>query len=194
MIAVPKIFENSEGGTRSMDVFTRLLSDRIIMLTGAVDDDMAQVACAEMLFLDAQKQSPIYLYINSPGGSVTDGLAIYDVMMFVSSPVITVCVGQAASMGAILLATGNKRYSLPHGQIMIHQPSTGISGQCTDIQIYARQTQYYKEMLNEMLSSRTKKSVAEMAALTERDSYLTPEQALEIGLIDGIIRSRKEMR
>ena len=195
MLVVPQIFERNGKEARGMDLFARLMTDRVIMLGSGIDDDVSQVVCAQMLFLDAQdSKKPIYLYINSPGGNVTDGLAIYDTMEFIEAPVTTVCMGQAASMGAFLLAAGKRRYSLPHGQILIHQPSSGVAGQCTDIQIHAKQAQYYKDLLNEILSKRSKKSVKEMADLTERDTYLTPKQALELGLIDGILKHKADVR
>ncbi len=197
MLAVPNIFEtNKKGGEgRSMDMFSRLLMDRIILLGSGIDDDVSEVICAQLLFLDAQdNKKPIFLYINSPGGSVTDGLAIYDTMEFIEAPLTTVCMGQACSMGAFLLAAGKRRYSLPHGQILIHQPSAGVAGQCTDIQIHAKQAQYYKDLLNEILSKRSKKSASEIAELTERDTFLTPQQAMEIGLIDGILTHKADVR
>lgn len=194
MIAVPNISERSGGAMRSMDLFTRLMMDRIVMLASEINEDAAQIVCAQLLFLEAQDaKKPIYLYINSPGGSVTDGLAIYDTMEFINAPVTTVCMGQAASMGAFLLSAGKRRYSLPHGQILIHQPSSGVAGQCTDIQIHARQAQFYKDMLNEILAERSGQSVERMAEMTERDTYLTPQQALELGLIDGIIAHKSDI-
>ena len=195
MLVVPQIFERNGKEGRAMDLFARLMTDRVIMLGSGIDEDVSQVVCAQLLYLDAQdSQKPIYLYINSPGGSVTDGLAIYDTMEFIEAPVTTVCMGQACSMGAFLLAAGKRRYSLPHGQILIHQPSSGVAGQCTDIQIHARQAQYYKDLLNEILSKRSKKSVVEMTGLTERDTFLTPQQAMEIGLIDGILKNKADIR
>ena len=195
MLVVPQIFERNGKVRRGMDLFARLMTDRVIMLGSGIDDDVSQGVCAQLLFLDAQdSKKPIYLYINSPGGNVTDGLAIYDTMEFIEAPVTTVCMGQAASMGAFLLAAGKRRYSLPHGQILIHQPSSGVAGQCTDIQIHAKQAQYYKDLLNGILSKRSKKSVKEMADLTERDTYLTPKQALELGLIDGILKHKADVR
>ena len=195
MLAVPHIFENRGSENRSMDLFTRLMLDRVILLGSGIDDDVSEVICAQLLFLDAQdNRKPIYLYINSPGGSVTDGLAIYDTMEFIEAPVTTVCMGQAASMGAFLLAAGKRRYSLPHGQILIHQPSSGVAGQCTDIQIHARQTQYYKELLNKIIAEKCHKPVAKIAELTERDTFLSPQQAVELGLIDGILTHKSDVR
>ncbi len=195
MLAVPQIFERNGNEGRSMDLFTRLMTDRVIMLGSGIDDNVSQVVCAQMLFLDAQdSRKPIYLYINSPGGSVTDGLAIYDTMEFIEAPVTTVCMGQAASMGAFLLAAGKRRYSLPHGQILVHQPSSGVAGQCTDIQIHARQAQYYKDLLNGIIAEKCRKPMKTIAELTERDTFLTPQQALELGLIDGIIKRKADVR
>ena len=195
MLVVPQIFEMNGKEGRAMDLFARLMTDRVIMLCSGIDDDVSQVVCAQMLFLDAQdSKKPIYLYINSPGGNVTDGLAIYDTMEFIEAPVTTVCMGQAASMGAFLLAAGKRRYSLPHGQILIHQPSSGVAGQCTDIQIHAKQAQYYKDLLNGIIAEKCRKPVKTIAELTERDTFMTPQQAMELGLIDGILKHKADVR
>ena len=195
MLVVPQIFERNGKERRGMDLFARLMTDRVIMLGSGIDDDVSQVVCAQMLFLDAQdSKKPIYLYINSPGGNVTDGLAIYDTMEFIEAPVTTVCMGQAASMGAFLLAAGTRRYSLPHGHIMIHQPSSGVAGQCTDIQIHAKQAQYYKDLLNDIIAEKCRKPVSKIAELTERDTFMTPQQAMELGLIDGILKNTVDVR
>ncbi len=196
MLTIPQIAERFGGEMRSCDLFSRLLQDRIILMCDEVTDDMATVVSSEMLFLDAQNPNKeIYLYINSPGGSVTAGLAIYDTMQFVSAPVTTCCYGCAASMGAILLAAGapGHRFALPHTQIMIHQPSVGIRGMTTDIQIHARQAQYVKNLLAEILAAHSQRSVDEIVLSTERDTFLTAEEAVEMGLVDRVIASKKDI-
>ena len=170
------------------DIFSRLLDDRIIMLTGEVTEDMAQIAVAQLLYLDSLNHNEIKIYINSCGGSVYDGLAIYDTMQAIQSPVTTICTGLAASMGAFLLAGGDKRYSLANGQIMIHQVSSGTIGQCTDIQIAAKNVQDLKELLTKLLSENSLLSYDEMYTVCERDCWLTPSECYELGLIDGIIQ------
>lgn len=176
------------------DIFSRLLEDRIIMLTGEVTEEMALMAVSQLLYLDSLSHDEIKVYINSVGGSVYDGLAIYDTMQAIKSPVITICTGLAASMGAFLLAGGDKRYSLPNGQIMIHQVSSGTIGQCTDIQIAAKNVQDLKELLTKLLAENSLLTYDEMYAVCERDCWLTPEQAYELGLIDHIIgKAEKEL-
>ena len=197
MLPVPHIAERNGKEMQSCDLFSRLLQDRIILMADDVTDDMATIVCAEMLFLDAQDpRKDIYLYINSPGGSVTAGLAIYDTMQFVSAPVTTCCYGCAASMGAVLLAAGapGRRFSLPHAQILIHQPSMGIRGMTTDIQIHARQAQYVKNLLAEIMASHSGLSVDDIFRHTERDTFLTAREAVEMGLIDCVIASKQDIR
>lgn len=170
------------------DIFSRLLDDRIIMLTGEVTEEMALMAVSQLLYLDSLNHDEIRIYINSVGGSVYDGLAIYDTMQAIQSPVTTICTGLAASMGAFLLAGGDNRYSLENGQIMIHQVSSGTIGQCTDIQIAAKNVQDLKERLTKILADNSILDYDEMLAVCERDCWVSPSEALELGLIDGIIK------
>lgn len=196
MALIPMVIETTGRSERAYDIYSRLLKDRIILLGSAVDDDVASLICAQLLFLESQDpEKEINLYINSPGGSVTAGLAIYDTMRYISSPVSTVCMGLAASMGAFLLAAGKPglRYALPNSQVMIHQPSGGFRGQATDIEIHAREILRLKEKLNCILAENTGRSVEEVARATERDNYLTPEEAKDFGLIDRVLVSRKDM-
>ena len=186
----PVVIENDGRGERSYDIYSRLLKDRIIFVSGEVEDNMANSIIAQLLFLDAQdKEKDILMYINSPGGVITSGLAIYDTMRHIKADVSTVCVGQAASMGAVLLAAGNKgkRDSLPNSRIMIHQPLGGTRGQATDIQIQAKEIERIKELMNKILSEATGKSVEEIYKDTERDNFMSPEEAISYGLIDKII-------
>ena len=196
MSLVPYVVEQTSRGERSYDIFSRLLNDRIIMLSEEVNDTTASLVVAQLLYLEAQDpDKDIQFYINSPGGSVTAGMAIYDTMQFIAAPVATICIGQAASMGAFLLAGGAKgmRYALPHSRIMIHQPSGGYQGQVTDIDIHAREVLRMKASLNEMLAKNTGKPLDKVAADTERDYFMTAEEALEYGIIDKIFVSRREM-
>lgn len=186
----PVVIENDGRGERSYDIYSRLLKDRIIFLGGEVEDNIANSIIAQLLFLDAQdKEKDIVMYINSPGGVVTAGLAIYDTMRHIKADVSTVCIGQAASMGAVLLAAGakGKRYSLPNSRVMIHQPSGGARGQATDIQIQAKEIEKIKKTLNEILSEATGKSVEEIYRDTERDNFMSSEEALAYGIIDKIL-------
>ena len=189
---VPYVIEQTSAGERSMDIYSRLLQDRIIMLAEDVNSASATSVIAQMLFLESQDpDKDITLYINSPGGSVTDGLAIVDAMNHIKCDVSTVCVGMAASMGAVLLASGakGKRYALPNAEVMIHQPligGGGLSGQCTDIKIHSDHLVRMREKLNTMLANASGKTVEEVAAATERDNYLTAEEAKEFGLIDQV--------
>ena len=186
----PVVIENDGRGERSYDIYSRLLKDRIIFVSGEVEDGMANAIVAQLLFLDAQdNEKDIVMYINSPGGVITAGLAIYDTMRHIKSDVSTVCVGQAASMGAVLLAAGakGKRYSLPNSRIMIHQPLGGARGQATDIQIQAKEIERMKEITSKILSEATGKSVEEIYADTERDNFMSPEEAVNYGLIDKIL-------
>jgi len=190
---VPTIVEQTGRGERAYDLFSRLLKDRIIFLGSQVSDTTASLITAQLLFLEAEDpEKDIFLYINSPGGAVTSGLAIYDTMQYIRSPVSTLCVGQAASMGALLLAAGakGKRYALPHSRIMIHQPWGGVEGQATDINIHAREILRVREELNQILSFHTGRALDHIARDTERDNFLTSQQAKEYGLIDDVIERR----
>jgi ATP-dependent Clp protease protease subunit len=193
---VPMVVEQTSRGERAFDIYSRLLKERVIFLVGPVDDGVANLIVAQMLFLESENpDKDISLYINSPGGSVTAGLAIYDTMQFLKPDVSTMCVGQAASMGALLLAAGakGKRYSLPHSRIMIHQPwAGGISGQATDIEIHAREILTMRERLNEILARHTGKPVEEIARDTERDRFLSAADAQNYGLIDQVLERRPE--
>lgn len=190
---VPYVIEQTSRGERSYDIFSRLLNDRIIMLTDEVNDVTSSLVVAQLLFLEGQDPSKdISLYINSPGGSVTAGMAIYDTMQYIKCDVSTICMGMAASMGAFLLAAGTKgkRLSLPNSDIMIHQPSGGAKGQATDIMIHANYITKKKQLLNEILAERTGQSLETIMRDTERDNFMTAQEALEYGLIDKIIDKR----
>lgn len=193
---VPMVVEQTSRGERSYDIYSRLLKERVVFLVGPVDDNVANLIVAQLLFLESENpDKDINLYINSPGGSVTAGLAIYDTMQFLKPDVSTMCIGQAASMGALLLAAGakDKRYSLPHSRIMIHQPwAGGISGQATDIEIHAREILTMRERLNEILSLHSGKPVEEIARDTERDRFLSAAEAQSYGLIDKVLDRRLE--
>ena len=193
MNLIPMVVEQTNRGERSYDIYSRLLQDRIIFLGGEIDDDTANLVVAQMLFLEGDDpDKDIFLYINSPGGSVSAGLAIYDTMQYIKCEVSTICIGLAASMGAFLLAAGarGKRRALPNAEIMIHQPSGGAQGQATDISIHAEQILRIRERLNEILSARTGQPVEKVRLDTERDNYLTAAEALDYGLIDRIVTSR----
>lgn len=193
---IPMVIETTGRSERAYDIYSRLLKDRIILLGTEVNDTVASLICAQLLFLESQDpEKEISLYINSPGGSVTAGMAIYDTMQFIAAPVTTLCMGRAASMGAFLLAGGakGKRYALPHSQIMIHQPSGGYQGQVTDIEIHTREVLRMKKTLNVILAENTGKDLEKVTADTERDNYLTAEAALEYGLIDNILVSRHDL-
>ncbi|MDR2574049.1 MAG: ATP-dependent Clp endopeptidase proteolytic subunit ClpP [Desulfovibrio sp.] len=196
MTLIPMVIETTGRSERAYDIYSRLLKDRIVLLGSEVNDTVASLICAQLLFLESQDpEKEISLYINSPGGSVTAGLAIYDTMRFISSPVATVCIGRAASMGAFLLAAGAPgcRFALPNSQIMIHQPSGGYHGQATDIEIHAREVLRLKEKLNRMLAENTGRPYEEVAAATERDNFLTSEEAKKLGIVDRVLTSRGEM-
>lgn len=196
MTLIPTVIESTGRSERAYDIYSRLLKDRIVMLSTEVNDVVASLICAQLLFLESQDpEKEISLYINSPGGSVTAGLAIYDTMRYITSPVSTVCMGMAASMGAFLLAAGERgmRYALPNCKVMIHQPSGGFRGQASDIEIHAREILRLKKKLNEMLAENTGQSYEKVAEATERDNFLTPEEAKEFGLIDKILVSRKDI-
>ena len=193
MSLVPYVVEQTSRGERSYDIFSRLLNDRIVMLSEEVNDTTASLIVAQLLYLEAQDpDKDIQFYINSPGGSVSDGLAIYDTMQYIKPDVSTICVGMAASMSAFLLSAGakGKRIALPNAEIMIHQPSGGSRGQATDIQIQAEQILKIKKRLNEILAENTGKDVAEIERDTERDHFMTAEEAREYGLIDKVIYKR----
>jgi ATP-dependent Clp protease protease subunit len=190
MSYIPYVIEQTARGERSYDIYSRLLKDRIIMLTGEVNDAVASSIVAQLLFLEAQDpDKDIYFYINSPGGVITSGLSMYDTMNYIKPNVVTICIGQAASMGAFLLSSGTKgkRYALPHSRIMIHQPSGGAQGQSTDIQIQAQEIQRLKDTLNEIMASQTGKTKERIEKDTERDYFMSASEALEYGLIDKVL-------
>ena len=191
---IPMIVDKETNGERSYDIFSRLLKDRIILLSGEIDDECANSVIAQWLYLDSLNNEEISLYINSPGGSVTSGMAIYDTMNFVKSDVSTICLGMAASMGAFLLSSGKKgkRYALPNSEIMIHQPLGGAKGQATEIKIAAEQILKTKEKLNKILSENTGQNLKKVEQDTERDHFLDANEALDYGLIDKIITQKKE--
>ena len=193
---IPMVIETTGRTERAYDIYSRLLKDRIILLGTDVNDTVASLICAQLLFLESQDpEKEISLYINSPGGSVTAGMAIYDTMKFIACPVTTLCMGRAASMGAFLLAGGEKgkRFALPHSQIMIHQPSAGYQGQATDIEIHAKEVLRMKKDLNSILAENTGQSIKKVTADTERDNFLTAEEALKYGIIDNILTSRHDL-
>ena len=190
MSYVPMVVEQSSQGERAYDIYSRLLKDRIIFLSGEVEDNMANTIVAQMLFLEAEDpDKDIYLYINSPGGVVTAGMAIYDTMQYIKPDVSTICIGQAASMGSLLLTAGakGKRFALPNARIMIHQPLGGARGQSTDVQIQAKELLRIRQMLNEILSQRTGKSLEQIESDTERDNFMSAAEAVEYGLVDKVI-------
>ena len=192
---IPMVVEQSGRGERSYDIYSRLLKERVVFLVGPVNDMSANLVVAQLLFLEAENpDKDISLYINSPGGSVTAGMSIYDTMQFIKADVSTLCIGQAASMGAFLLAAGakGKRFSLPNSRVMIHQPSGGFQGQSTDIAIHAKEIMYLREKLNAILAYHTGKTAAEIDLDTERDNFMSAEQSLAYGMIDKVITSRSE--
>jgi len=195
MNLIPIVIEKTPQGERAYDIYSRLLKDRIIMLNGEITDDVASVVVSQLLFLESEDpEKDIFLYINSPGGVVTAGLAIYDTMQYIKCDVTTICIGSAASMGALLLASGTngKRYSLPHSRIMIHQPIGGITGQATEIEIHAKEILRLKKLLNEILAKHTGKRLKTIEKDTERDYFMSAKEALDYGIIDKIIYSREE--
>jgi len=190
---VPMVVEQTSRGERAYDIYSRLLKDRVVFVVGQVEDHMANLVVAQLLFLESENpDKDINLYINSPGGIVSSGLAIYDTMQFIRCDVSTMCVGQAASMGAVLLAAGakGKRYCLPHSRVMIHQPLGGYQGQATDIDIHAREILKLRAQLNEILASHTGQTVDKIGEDTERDNFMDPLQALDYGLIDKVFENR----
>ena len=192
---VPMVVEQSARGERAYDIYSRLLKERVVFIVGPIEDQMANLVVAQLLFLESENpDKDISIYINSPGGSVSAGMAIYDTMQFTNPDISTLCVGQAASMGALLLAGGanNKRYALPHSRIMIHQPLGGFQGQATDIDIHAREILKIREELNNVLAKHTGQPVERIAEDTERDHFLNSDEAQEYGLIDDVLDKRKE--
>lgn len=191
---IPMVIEQSSRGERSYDIYSRLLKERIIFLTGEVNDATASLVCAQLLFLESEDpKKEIYFYINSPGGVVTSGLSIYDTMQYIRPDVATLCLGQAASMGSLLLAAGapGKRFCLPNSRIMIHQPSGGCRGQATDIEIHAREILDLRKRLNGIYVQHTHRKLAEIEKAMDRDNFMSPEEAKDFGLIDEIITKRK---
>jgi ATP-dependent Clp protease protease subunit len=196
MNLVPMVVEQSARGERAYDIFSRLLKERIIFITGPIEDGMATLVCAQLLFLEAENpKKEIAMYINSPGGVVTSGMAIYDTMQFIKPAVSTLCTGQAASMGSLLLAAGEKdmRFALPNASIMVHQPSGGYQGQATDIMIHAQFTERLKRRLNEIYVKHTGNDYDTVEAALERDNFMSSEEAKEFGLIDNVITSRTSL-
>lgn len=197
MTLVPIVVEQTPRGERAFDIFSRLLKERIIFLPTYIEDELANLVIAQMLFLEAEEpDKEIFLYINSPGGSVTAGMAIYDTMQYVKPPISTICMGQAASMGALLLAAGTKgkRFALPHARIMIHQPLGGVQGQATDIDIQAKEILRVRDELNRIFVHHTGQSLERIQRDTDRDFFMTPEQAREYGIVDEVISSKPTPR
>jgi len=191
---VPMVVEQTSRGERAYDIYSRLLKERVVFIVGEIEDQTANVVVAQLLYLESDNpDKDINLYINSPGGPVTSGLAIYDTMQFIKPDISTMCLGQASSMGALLLAAGakGKRFCLPHSRVMIHQPLGGFQGQATDIDIHAREILKIREQLNEILAAHTGQTVKTIAKDTERDNFMGPAEALEYGLVDQILDSRK---
>ena len=194
---IPMVVEQSGRGERAYDIFSRLLKERVIFLVGPIDDIMANVVVAQLLFLEAENpDKDISLYINSPGGSVTAGMAIYDTMQFIKPDVSTLCIGQAASMGALLLTAGakSKRFCLANSRVMIHQPLGGFQGQASDIEIHAKEILYLKSKLNDILAHHTKQSVKKIAEDTDRDNFMSSEDAVAYGIVDKVINSRSNLK
>jgi ATP-dependent Clp protease protease subunit len=197
MNLVPMVIEQTGRGERSYDIFSRLLKERIIFLNGPVEDVMSSLVCAQLLFLESENPNKdIYMYINSPGGVVTSGLAIYDTMQYIRPDVATLCIGQAASMGSLLLTAGaaGKRYSLPHSRIMTHQPSGGFQGQATDIEIHAKEILSLRGRLNKIYENHSGKTLKQIEKIMERDTFMSPEEALEMGLIDEVVSKRPDAK
>ena len=191
---IPMVVEQTTRGERAYDIYSRLLKERIVFLVGTVNDNIASLVTAQFLFLESENpKKEIFFYINSPGGLVTSGLGIYDTMQYIKSPVSTLCIGQASSMGSFLLAAGEKgkRFSLPNSRIMVHQPSAGFQGQATDIQIHAKEILSLKERLNKIYSKHTGKPIKEISQALERDKFMTAEEAKDFGLIDTVVEKRK---
>ena len=194
---VPMVVERNSRGERAYDIYSRLLKERVIFLVGAVQDQMANIVVAQLLYLESENpDKDINIYINSPGGSVTAGLSIYDTMQFINCDVSTICVGQAASMGALLLSGGEngKRFALPHSRIMVHQPSAGFQGQATDIDIHAKEVLELKHRLNKIMATHTGQKVAKIEKDLERDNFISSNEAKSYGLIDTVLSKRNEMK
>ena len=190
---VPMVVEQTARGERAYDIYSRLLKERVVFIVGPVEDHMANLVVAQMLYLESENpEKDIHLYINSPGGAVTAGLAIYDTMQFIKTDVSTICLGQAASMGALLLTGGanGKRYCLPHSRMMIHQPLGGFQGQAADIDIHAKEVLKTRDHLNQIMAGHTGQSVKQVAKDTDRDNFMGPEEAVEYGLVDRILKHR----
>ena len=197
MNLVPTVIEQSSRGERAYDIYSRLLKDRIIMLSGPIEDEMANSIVAQLIFLDAQDSTKdIYLYINSPGGVVTSGMAIYDTMNFIKSDVQTIVIGMAASMASVLVSSGTKgkRFGLPHSQVLIHQPSGGAQGQQTEIEIAATEILKTRKMINEILAKNSGQPIEKINRDTERDHYLTAQEAVDYGLLDGIMENNSSLK
>ncbi len=195
MVAIPMVIETTGRSERAYDIYSRLLKDRIILLGTAIDDHVSSLICAQLLFLESEDpEKEIYMYINSPGGVITAGMAIYDTMQYISAPVATLCMGQAASMGALLLTAGEPgmRYSLPNSRIMIHQPLGGAQGQATDISIHANEILRTREELNKIMAGHTGQKIAKIEKDTERDNFMTAAEAVKYGLIDKVMSSRED--
>ena len=191
---IPMVVEQSSRGERAYDIYSRLLKERIIFLTGPIDDNIASLVCAQLLFLESENpKKEISFYINSPGGIVWSGLAVYDTMQYISSKIMTICIGQAASASSLLLTAGEKdmRFSLPNSRIMIHQPSGGYQGQVTDLEIQTNEIIKTKKRLNQIYAKHTGKNIREVELIMERDKYFSPEEAIRFGLIDKIVKNRK---
>lgn len=196
MVAIPMVIETTGRTERAYDIYSRLLKDRIILLGSAIDDHVASLVCAQLLFLESEDpEKEIYMYINSPGGVVSAGLAIYDTMQYISAPVATLCMGQAASFGALLLAAGDKgmRYALPHSRIMIHQPLGGAQGQATDISIHAKEILRLRDELNQIMADHTGQKIEAIRQDTERDNFMSAVEAQKYGIIDKVMRSREDV-
>jgi ATP-dependent Clp protease, protease subunit len=193
---VPMVVEQTSRGERAYDIYSRLLKERVVFIVGPVEDYMANVVVAQLLYLESENpEKDIHIYINSPGGSVTAGLSIYDTMQFISCDVSTICVGQAASMGALLLGGGTKkkRFALPHSRIMVHQPSAGFQGQATDIDIHAKEVLELKHRLNKIMAKHTGQKVAKIEKDLERDNFMSSSNAVSYGLIDSVLNQRKKL-
>ena len=193
---IPMVVEQTSRGERSYDIYSRLLKERIIFLTGVIEDNVASLICAQLLFLESENPNKdISFYINSSGGAVTSGLAIYDTMQYIKPDITTVCIGQAASMGSLLLTAGskNKRYALPHSRIMVHQPSGGVQGQASDIQIHANEILTIRKKLNEIYVHHTGQNIKKIEEYLDRDSFMGPDEAKDFGLIDKIVNKREDV-
>ena len=197
MVAIPMVIETTGRTERAYDIYSRLLKDRIILLGSAIDDHVASLICAQLLFLESEDpEKEIYMYINSPGGSVSSGMAIYDTMQYIAAPVATLCLGQAASMGALLLSAGEAgmRFALPHSRIMIHQPLGGAQGQASDVHIHAQEILRLRDELNDILAHHTGQKLDKIRKDTERDFFMSSEEAVKYGIIDKVMRSRADVQ